>query len=249
MADFWKLEDIVAYFTDDPEIAESLTDADKDRFSNPDAAFINLLQNALQYQGFDPKTILRQMVRRNAQYHRDHKEENKWDLSNINDDFKWTVNSVPANAFTNHESVTKDAHMLIFTFLLRCNHIGKIIDKSLPGVKDILEMLRMKYDINDDVRASGTSLSANDITLPRVAGTMPTVAVKLFHQRSVKETVQYLSIPGVQYEEQQGESSGSPSTSGPTIKTRKITHAICCPFLPLLHPMTSLGLHSYYKTK
>lgn len=45
--------------------------------------------------------------------------------------------------------MTKDAHMLIFTFLL-----------SLPGVKEILEMLKLKYEINDEVRVSESTLGA-----------------------------------------------------------------------------------------
>lgn len=61
---------------------------------------------------------------------------------------------------------------------------------------------------------------------------MPAVAVRLFHQRSVKETVQFLSIPGVQYVEEGPTAATSLQTTGPSL--------ICCPFLPSLHPMTSL---------
>lgn len=82
----------------------------------------------------------------------------KWDLSNLGEDFLWKESSLPENTFTSHESVTKDAHMLIFTFLLRSNHISKTIKNSLPGVKEILEML--KYDINDEVRVSESTLGA-----------------------------------------------------------------------------------------
>lgn len=219
MAESWNLVDIISYFQEDQEIKDGLTQDDIDRFSNPHSVFIGLLQAALQYQDFDPKTILKQLIRKNAQYKREHIVQTKWDLANVTGDFKWQHESLPANMFTNHEPVTKDAQLLIFTFLLRCNHISKTIQKSLPGVQGILEMLRLKYEINDEFRASGTTLQAADITLPRIAGTMPAVAVRLFHQKSVKETVQFLSIPGVQYEESTASTASGSTAPTTTIKT------------------------------
>lgn len=241
MADSWNLESIVEYFKEDPEVAAELTSDDWDRLSNPDEKFVKLLREALQYQGFDPKTILRELVRRNKAYKTENESPKYWDLTNTSGDFKCTPSSSAGNKYSDHESVTKDAQLLIFTFLLRCNHISKVIQKSLPGIQEILEMLKLKYNINDEVRASGTTLCGTDITLPRIAGTMPAVAVRLFHTKSVKETVQFLSIPGIQYEETVTGTSESAATTGTTVKTRNVSHAICCPFLLSLHPMTSFA--------
>ncbi|CAH2095721.1 unnamed protein product [Euphydryas editha] len=126
-------------------------------------------------------------------------------------------------------------------FLHRNNHIGKIIKKSLPGIATILEHLREKYDINDEVRKSGTALGVNDITLPRIAGIMPAVAIKLFHLRIVKETVPFLTIPGVKYDDESTTDSDVETPGPSSSKISTITHAICCPFLPSLHPKAAKG--------
>lgn len=71
MADSWSLQDIVEYFKADPEISSGLDEDDWKSLSNPDDTFINLLKEALQYQGFDPKVILRELVRSNIKYKAD----------------------------------------------------------------------------------------------------------------------------------------------------------------------------------
>lgn len=58
--------------------------------------------------------------------------ELKWDFSNSGERFPMEEKLSTKNTFTNRESVTKDAHRMIFTFLLRSNHISKTITKSLP---------------------------------------------------------------------------------------------------------------------
>ncbi|CAH2088656.1 unnamed protein product [Euphydryas editha] len=109
------------------------------------------------------------------------------------------------------------------------------------GIATILEHLREKYDINDEVRKSGTALGVNDITLPRIAGIMPAVAVKLFHLKIVKDTVPFLTIPGVKYEDESASDSDAEAFGASSSKISTVTHAICCPFLPSLHPETAKG--------
>lgn len=77
-----------------------------------------------------------------------------------------TSNSKPAECFSNEEQLSGDLEFLIMMFLLRNNHISKIISKSLTGLDSILEMLKEKYDINDETRKSGTALVNEIIPLP-----------------------------------------------------------------------------------
>lgn len=232
----WTLTNALAYFHEDEDIKNELTKEEFEKLINPELDNLKLLRSALEFQGFDPKVILRQLIR-NRKAHLDaNPVKQEWDLNNAGDDFKVHDGSDPNSIITNQQSLAKDLEFLIMMFLLRNNHISKIIKKSISGLSDILEMLKQKYEINDEVRASGTQLGSRDITLPRIAGVMPSVAVRMFHLNAVKETVPYHSIPGV-VELLEGKTSEA--TSSKTTRmfiTKELSHAICCPFLPSLHP-------------
>ncbi|CAH2088640.1 unnamed protein product [Euphydryas editha] len=70
---------------------------------------------------------------------------------------------------------------------------------------------------------------------------MPAVAVKLFHLRVVKETVPFLTIPGIKYDEDSTAGSDVELAEASGSRISDITHAICCPFLPSLHPRAAKG--------
>ncbi|CAH0730986.1 unnamed protein product, partial [Brenthis ino] len=230
------LSSALAYYHEDEDIKAELTKAEFNLLVNPELDYLKLLRSALEFQGFDPKVILRQLVRNRKAYMEANPTRQEWDLNNAGDDFKVHDGSELGNIITNQQSLAKDLEFLIMMFLLRNNHISKIIKKSISGLSDILEMFKQKYEINDETRASGTQLGSRDITLPRIAGVLPSVAVRMFHMRAVKETVPYHSIPGVV---ELLEGRGAEATGSRTVKvitTSELSHAICCPFLPSLHP-------------
>ncbi|KAJ8706907.1 hypothetical protein PYW07_012985 [Mythimna separata] len=178
------------------ELKGEITSDDLGEIINVKADWVKLVRTALEYQGFDPRVILSQLLRNRKSYEAQKNALVQWDLSNVGDDLKWTPNSEPANCFSNQESVSKDINFMITVFLARNNHIGKIIKKARGGVDDILNMLKEKYVIDDDVHKSGTSLESRTITLPRIAGTLPRIAgvfpgtaVRMFHDATVKEIV------------------------------------------------------------
>ncbi|CAH2089895.1 unnamed protein product [Euphydryas editha] len=103
-----------------------------------------------------------------------------------------------------------------------------------PLVKDIEILIFMFLHRNNHI-------GVNDITLPRVAGIMPAVAVKLFHLRIVKETVPFLTISGVKYDDELTADTDAEASGPAGSKISNITHAICCPFLPSLHPKSAKG--------
>lgn len=239
MSDTWALSDVLKYFQEDPEIKRDLNASEFEHLINPNSEFLTTLKSALEYQGFDPKIVMRQIIRNRHSYEAQKKPLEKWDLSNVGDDFRYRDGTSDVNKFSNYESLSRDLNFLIMMFLLRNNHISKIIQKSIQGLSSILEMLKEKYDINDEVRKSGTALGSKDVTLPRMAGILPSVAVYMFHQRAVKEIVPFATIPGVA--EIQDDGAGS-STALIGIQTESsLSHAICCPFLPSLHPKTKPG--------
>ncbi|CAH2088641.1 unnamed protein product [Euphydryas editha] len=240
-ADTWNLTDVISYYLDDIEIAENITRDDLHALHNPDTEFLKRLRGALEYQGFNPKAILKEMIRRRNSFLAAKKQDQVWDLTNREGEFRETPYSSHGDCLHSNSPLVEDVEILIFMFLHRNNHIGKIIRKSLPGIATILEHLREKYDINDEVRKSGTALGVTDITLPRIAGIMPAVVVKLFHLRIVKETVPFLTIPGVKYSNEPTADSDAETSDSPGSKVSTITHAICCPFLPSLHPKAAKG--------
>ncbi|CAH2088495.1 unnamed protein product [Euphydryas editha] len=240
-SEMWNLTDTVSYLLDDEEISAGLTREDLTSLHNPDLGFLQVLRGALEYQGFNPKAILREMIRRRNAFIAAQKEEVIWDLTNKDGEFKQTPTSKASDCIFSNGPLVKDIELLIFMFLHRNNHISKIIKKSLPGIAAILEHLREKYDINDETRKSGTALGVSDITLPRIAGVMPAVAVKLFHARLVKETVPFLTIPGVKSNDDASQEADADAAGSSGLKVSSITHAICCPFLPSLHPKAAKG--------
>ncbi|CAH2101383.1 unnamed protein product [Euphydryas editha] len=141
--------------SEDDEIAEGFSAEGFHALHNPSEEYLKVLKGALEYQGFNPKAILKEMMRRRKS----------------------------------------------FLDMKRNNHISKIIKKSVPGVAAILEHLQEKYEIDDEVKKSETALGIKNVTFPRIAGVMPAVAVKMFHLRVVEETVPFLTIPGVKYED------------------------------------------------
>lgn len=217
-ADVWSLPEVIEYFRSDKEIADEISVEEFKEIINVQADWVKLVRTALEYQGFDPRVILSQLIRNRKSYEAQKPALSKWDLANVGDDLKWTSASEEKNKFTNMESIAKDVNFMITVFLARNNHIGKIIKKARGGVEDILNMLKEKYVIDDETHRSGTSLESRTITLPRIAGVFPGTAVRMFHEKTVKEIVTYETFPG-------------------TVKPE--THAICCPLLPSVCP-TSL---------
>lgn len=239
MSHNWALSDVLKYFQEDQEVRDVLTGGEFRELVNPDVDFMKVLKGALEYQGFDPRIVMRQIVRNRNSYLAMKKPLMEWDLSNVGDDFKIRSDTTPVNRFTNNEHLSKDLNFLIMMFLLRNNHISKIIQKSIQGLSDILEMLKEKYDINDEVRKSGTALGSKDVTLPRMAGVLPSVAVYMFHAQAVKEIVPFATIPGVS---SSTEVETLEESIGIQVPSRSpVSHAICCPFLPSLHPFTKPG--------
>ncbi|CAH2088655.1 unnamed protein product [Euphydryas editha] len=135
-SDTWNLTDVINYYLDDVEIAEGISKDDLQALHNP---YTEFLRGALEYQGFNPKAILKEMIKRRNFFLAAKKPNMVWDLTNRDDEFKETPSSKPENLLHSNGPLVKDIEILIFMFLHRNNHIGKIIKKSLPGIATIFD--------------------------------------------------------------------------------------------------------------
>lgn len=211
----WNLDSVLEYFNQDTYISGEISAVQFSAILNPDVHLVQLFQKALEYQGFDPKIVLRQMIRNSKAYNEGQPTRISWDLGNLDGNFQVNEDTAAGDKYSNKETLSRDIGVLILVFLARNNHNSKIIKRSRNGLSDILEMLKEKYEINDETRDSGTALGSTDVTLPRIAAIFPSTAVRYFHNKVVKEIVPYEIIPGC---------------------PEAFTHAICCPFLPSCHP-------------
>ncbi|KAG5633479.1 hypothetical protein H0H81_007404 [Sphagnurus paluster] len=143
-ADVWSLPEVIEYFRSDKEIGDEISVEEFKEIINVQADWVKLVRTALEYQGFDPRVILSQLIRNRKSYEAQKPALSKWDLANVGDDLKWTSASEEKNKYTNMESIAKDVNFMITVFLARNNHIGKIIKKARGGVEDILNMLKEK---------------------------------------------------------------------------------------------------------
>ncbi|XP_059047810.1 uncharacterized protein LOC131843220 [Achroia grisella] len=208
------LPDIIENFLSDLEVKGVISETDLKEIINVQDDWVKLVSTALEYQGFNPRVIMSQLIRNRKSYEAQKNSLIQWDLANDRDNLKWTPASEEKNRFSNQESFSKDINFLIRMFLATNNHIGKIIKKARGGVDDILNMLKEKYVIDDNIHKSGTSQKSR-ITLPRIVKVFPGTAVRMFHEKSVKEIVAYEIFPG---------------------SLKPDTHAICCPLLPSVCP-------------
>lgn len=78
MENMWALSDVLKYFQEDPEEKETLTDREFRSIINPDKDFLTLLKTALEYQGFDPRIIMRQLVRNRKSYMAQKRSKLEW---------------------------------------------------------------------------------------------------------------------------------------------------------------------------
>ncbi|CAD0198119.1 unnamed protein product [Chrysodeixis includens] len=163
MAQDWALSDVLKYFQEDPEIKGVLNATEFKSLVNPDNNFLKTLKSALEYQGIRSDTIPANRFSNYEPLSRDLNflimmfllrnnhiskiiQKSIQGLSNILEMLKEKIRSdtIPANRFSNYEPLSRDLNFLIMMFLLRNNHISKIIQKSIQGLSNILEMLKEK---------------------------------------------------------------------------------------------------------
>lgn len=213
----WALESVIDYYLSDPDIAADLTRPDFNGLLSIETEWVNVIKKALEYQGFDPIVIIKTMINNKKAFIAKKTQMRKYDMTNISGDFEVKSNSLDKNIISNDSPMMRDVVVLLMVFQARSSHISKVLKKSYSSMADVLGLLIEKYDINDDVRASGTQMGSKVVTLPRIAACFPSTAVTLFHYKKAKFIVPQSSFPDCEGLE-------------------NLSPAICCPLLVSVCP-------------
>lgn len=180
MASYW--ETIVNFYKTDPELSDWITSEDGGNLESISLDVMRLWKEVTLYQGFDVKRILK-LAR--ASY-------TTYMSTKIDKDVSLTVKIGGKDKvfkYTNGEPMSKDLHFLFFLFANRGCSWDKVVKKSNSETMDILEWLKEKYTLDTQTRASGSSLSPDLITIPRLTACFPTVYCDIFAAGQAKEVV------------------------------------------------------------
>lgn len=178
---------VFAWLREDDTIAGWLTDAEKDVLSDAQAEDLPIWQAFFQYQGFDIKRIIRNMIRRGNTY------VQNTTLDTIEKTF--TIGGQEKIfLYTNHETLAKDVEMIIFLFAERGNAVQKINAKSIGEVGRLMNWLEQKYELDTTQHASGTSLDPDMVTISRVVSCFPIKICEYFHRGFGKALFSFIDL-------------------------------------------------------
>ncbi|CAH2088833.1 unnamed protein product [Euphydryas editha] len=90
--------------------------------NNSSEEYLKVLKGAHEYHGFNPKAILKEMIRRKS-FLDIKRPEIKWDLTNREEEFRVKNDSEPENILSSNEPLTKD----IRSFWCLCSSIATTI--------------------------------------------------------------------------------------------------------------------------
>lgn len=179
---------ILEWFREDASISEWM---DQTEFSNLHVLTedsLKLYEAAFRYQGFDVKRLIKVMRTKYNEY--------TPDLIVVEIDV--TVDGVARKfTFPNNQPMMKDMQFLIMLFATRGSSIDKITRKSEPNLKEILDILTVKYNLDPGAREPNKPLPPDTVTIPRIACCFPALTAQIFHKGygRVLYTVADLHLP------------------------------------------------------
>lgn len=136
---------------------------------------VKAFQELAKYQGFNPREILKLLVEAHER-----SENEGGDPDSI--DFEVMVDGqVVKKRFTSKMPFHQDMEFICLMFVTRGAAFDKIQKKSTEAMVSIMNLLKVKYNINTVKRRPGISLDARTITIPRIAASFPGITVGLFH--------------------------------------------------------------------
>lgn len=166
---------VITWLREDPTLHAWLTDAEGNLLASDRRTQLPVWKAIFQYQGFDIKRILRNMVKNYDKYLTDKQ------LSEVK--FSVIVNNQPREfVYTNKETMMADIEFLIFLFAERGSTNKKYTGKSIDQVKVITDWLVEKYGLDTDVNLPLTSLAPDTITIPRIVACFPGKICEYYHR-------------------------------------------------------------------
>lgn len=166
---------IFAWLSEDPDIAAWLTDAEQQVIRDAQEGELPIWRALFQFQGFDAKRIIRNMVLRSREYMANQPRAEV--------EFAYMVEGNRRTyKYSNLETMAKDVEMIVFLFAERGNAVNKITAKSLPVVGQIIEWLTNKYALDVQPHAPGTALDPDVVSISRVVSCFPTKICEYYHR-------------------------------------------------------------------
>lgn len=115
------------------------------------------------YQGFDVKAFLTRLIKFRKEYYEESPNDEKWDVSYD------SGGQTKIFSYTSNKTFMKDMCFMILIFLQRGSSWDKISGKTNEGIVEILNHMKA----NTQKRDAGASLSAEVVTVPRIAACFP----------------------------------------------------------------------------
>jgi hypothetical protein len=143
-------------------------------------SFLNIVNEIAKYQGFNPREIIKQLL----DLYTTTKEDILADpsgLETIEAEIK-VGNEMQHFRFSNNQDFHQDMQFICMMFITRGAAFDKIMRKSTETMSRVMNLLKVKYNINTTKRRPGTSLDSKTITIPRIAASFPAITVGLFHK-------------------------------------------------------------------
>nr|QQM16266.1 putative nucleocapsid protein [Degsystermes virus] len=180
-------DSIVRWLREDEEIRIWLTRAEAQVLENERLMELPIWKALLQYQGFDIKRIVRNMVRTSREYIRtaEYQEVNiRLRIGDQEHDFN----------YSNTQTMAMDVEFIIFLFSERGSTNAKYTNKSLEQVTMIMNWMIEKYNINITVNAPMTALDPDMVTVPRIVACFPAKICEYFHRNYGNALATFIDI-------------------------------------------------------
>lgn len=92
--------------------------------------------------------------------------------------------------YTDNEALSTDVKLLCMIFATRGFSFAKIAAKSNKEFSQLMNLIKEKYNLNTSKRATGETLPASAITIPRIAASFPAMTTAFYHSRQARLLVQ-----------------------------------------------------------
>lgn len=155
--------------------------------------FLKALAEVARYEGFDPRVILASLLASHSRYAREygaHPEEIE---------LRATVGGEEkVIKYSSNEPFSHDMQFICLMFITRGAAFDKIMKKSSEMMTQVMALMKAKYSINTVKRKPGSSLDSKTITIPRIAASLPSITVGMFHKGFGRSIVDPAALfPGV----------------------------------------------------
>lgn len=179
MANNGMWESIISWYREDAEINNWLDDTEKNVLIKEDLDELEIWKALTTYQGFDPKRIIKIMIKNKKSYMQTSQVlpvTKEFEIRGVKKTFD----------FTDKESMSKDVKFIIFVFATRGSTWSKFTKKSFSELDIVMDWMASKYGFDKTINQPNSSLDPDTITIPRIVACFPMVIAKFYHDDVAK---------------------------------------------------------------